>query len=149
YTANLTTAQNWDQGDIRADHQFSASDTFFARWSIQNTTTVTPNTFPPTQLPGISGPIALGNEDSFAGDDYEPTQQGVMDYVHVFSPRLINDMRGGYNRYVVLNMPQGFQPGLNLGNKLGIANSNSEPLQGMFPVISPSNYAGIRQSRPV
>jgi hypothetical protein len=44
-------------------------------------------------------------------------------------------------------MPQGFQPGLNLGNKLGIANSNTEPLQAMFPVISPSNYEGIGQSR--
>jgi hypothetical protein len=35
YTSNMTQTQNWDQGDIRVDHNFTSNDTFFTRYSIQ------------------------------------------------------------------------------------------------------------------
>src|SRR5262249_9711405 len=40
YRTNLSQTQNWNQGDVRMDHQFTANDTFFARWSIQLTETI-------------------------------------------------------------------------------------------------------------
>lgn len=147
YTANIIQTQSWDQGDIRIDHQFSPNDTFFSRWSRQVTTTTIPNTYPPTTLPGISQPIALGNEDSFAGTDVQGAQQAVASYVHIFSPRLLNEARLGFNRFAVNYVPEGAAPGLNLGNSFGIPNSNTAPLQTAFPVVSPSNYEGIGQSR--
>jgi hypothetical protein len=147
YTSNMIQTQQWDQGDIRIDHQFSASDAFFGRWSRQVTTTVIPNTYPATTLPGISQPIALGNEDSFAGSDVQGAQQGVVSYVHVFSPRLLNEARVGVNRFTVNYVAEGAVAGLDLGNNFGIPNSNDQPQQTAFPVVSPANYEGIGQSR--
>ncbi len=147
YTSNMIQTQQWDQGDIRIDHQFSATDTLFGRWSRQVTTTVIPSTYPATTLPGISQPVALGNEDSFAGTDVQGAQQGVVSYVHVFSPRLLNEARVGVNRFTVNYVAEGAVAGLDLGNNFGIANSNTQPLQTAFPVVSPANYEGIGQSR--
>ncbi|MGH9666090.1 MAG: TonB-dependent receptor domain-containing protein, partial [Bryobacteraceae bacterium] len=98
-------------------------------------------------LPGISQPVALGNEDSFAGADVQGAQQAVASYVHIFSPRLLNEARHGFNRFAVNYLPEGAAPGLNLGNSFGIPNSNTAPLQTAFPVVSPANYEGIGQSR--
>jgi len=51
YLSNLAQQQNWDQGDVRVDHQFSTSDNFFARWSIQHTSTIQPNNYPAYRSP--------------------------------------------------------------------------------------------------
>lgn len=51
YLANLVQHQNWNQGDVRVDHQVSTKDNFFARWSVQNTETIVPSSFPATNIP--------------------------------------------------------------------------------------------------
>ncbi|HXB72562.1 MAG TPA: TonB-dependent receptor [Candidatus Acidoferrales bacterium] len=147
YLANLTQTQSWNQGDVRIDHQFTSSDNFFARWSFQRTSTFVPNTFPAVQLAGIAAPIKLGNEDSFAGTSFSPDQHAVADYVHIFSPRLVNDLRVGFTRFVLDYTAEGFAPDLALGNKLGVPNANTNPLQEMIPIFSPANFTGIGQSR--
>ncbi len=147
YTSNTTQSQNWDQGDIRIDQQITTNDSFFARWSVQHTTTVVPNTYPATTLPGISQPISLGNEDSFAGTSSTPDQQAVANYIHIFSPRLVNELKAGFNRFKLDYSQQGVTQGSDFGNKFGIPNANSAPQQGGFPIVSPANYEGIGQSR--
>ena len=147
YVSNMTQRQNWNQGDVRVDHQFTPADTFFARWAIQQTETIVPNTFPAVSIPGLPQPVSLGNEDSFAGPSFSPVQHAVADYVHIFSPRLINDFRVGFNRFVLDYTAEGYAPGLGLGNKLGVPNANVTPNEQMIPIFSPANYAGIGQSR--
>ena len=147
YTSNMLQTQQWDQGDVRVDQQITPNDSFFARWSTQYTTTVIPPTYPPTSLPGISRPIALGNEDSFAGASFTPDQQAAASYIHIFSPKLVNELRVGFNRFHLAYTLQGASPGTDYGNSFGIANSNSVPQQTGFPIISPANYEGIGQSR--
>src|SRR5579884_496724 len=147
YVSNMTQQQNWDQGDIRVDHQFTSSDTFFARYSIQKTDTIVPSTFPPTTIAGIPHPVSLGNEDSFAGTSSTPVQQTVASYTHIFGPRLINDLRAGFNRFRVDYTLQGTTPTEKLGEELGVANANPNAQQTGVPIVSPSNYAGIGQSR--
>lgn len=147
YVANLTQLQNWDQGDVRVDHQFTSSDTFFARYSIQKTNTVVPNTFPPATVAGIGRPIQLGNEDSFAGVSSTPVQHVVAAYDHIFGPHLINDLRIGFNRFRVDYTQAGATPNEPLGVELGVPNANPNALQTAVPIFSPANYAGIGQSR--
>ena len=88
------------------------SNNFFARWAFQRTSTFTPNTFPAVQIAGISTPVKLGNEDSFAGTSFSPDQHAVADYVHVFSPSLVNDLRVGFTRFLLDYTQEGFAPGL-------------------------------------
>ncbi len=147
YLANLSQVQTWDQGDVRFDHQFTSNDTFFARYSIQKTDTTVPNTFPPSTVAGIPHPIQLGNEDSFAGVSSTPVQQAVASYTHVFGPRLINDLRVGFNRFRVDYTQAGATPNEPLGVLLGVPNANPNANQTAVPIFSPSNYTGIGQSR--
>ncbi|MCU1329821.1 MAG: Cna domain protein [Bryobacterales bacterium] len=99
YLANIVQHQKWNQGDIRVDHQASSKDSFFARYSIQNTETQIPSTFPAVTLPGLTRPINLGSEDSFAGTAFQPAQHAVFSYVRVISPKIVNEFRMGYNRF--------------------------------------------------
>jgi hypothetical protein len=147
YLANLVQHQAWNQGDVRVDHQISPKDNFFARWSIQNTETRVPSTFPPVTIPGISQPISLGNEDSFAGTSFQPAQHAVASYVRVISPRVVNEFRAGFNRFRVDYLADQFAPGAGLGNQFGIVNSNVTPNEQNFPIFSPSSYIGIGQTR--
>ena len=147
YLANLVQKQSWNQGDVRVDHQVSSRDNFFARYSIQNTETVVPSTFPAVSIPGLSKPINLGSEDSFAGTAFQPAQHAVASYVRVISPRLVNEFRAGYSRFRADYTADQYEPGGGLGNKFGIANSNATPNEQNFPIFSPSNYFGIGQTR--
>ena len=147
YLANLVQHQAWNQGDARVDHQASAKDNFFARWSIQNTETRVPSTFPPVTIPGLSQPVGLGDEGSFAGTSFQPAQHAVFSYVRVISPRIVNEFRVGFNRFRVDYLADQFAPGAALGNQLGIANSNVTPNEQNLPIFSPSNYFGIGQTR--
>ena len=147
YLANLTQRQDWNQGDVRIDHQASPNDTFFARWSIQNTETIVPSTFPAVSIPGLSIPVGLGDEGSFAGTASQPAQHAVFSYVRVISPRVVNEFRMGFNRFRVDYLADQFAPGAALGNELGLANSNVTPNEQNLPIVSPSNYFGIGQTR--
>jgi len=147
YLANLNLTQKWNQYDVRIDHQFSPNDNFFARYSNQKTDTTAPYTFPAVTIPGISGPVGIGNEDSFAGTASNPTQHIVASYVKVISPRLVNDLRVGFNRFVLDYVAEGAVEGGSLGNQLGVRNSNTHPQQSVLPIFSPANYTGIGHSR--
>ena len=147
FLANLNQKQDWSQGDVRVDHQFTSNDTFFARWSIQHTTTFAPYTFPEVQIPGVPVKIGVGNEDSFAGPAFNPVQHAVANYTKVLSPRVINEFRAGFNRFVLDYTGDGFQPGQSLGNALGVRNANSHPLHTLFPIFSPAGYTGVGHSR--
>jgi len=147
YLANLIQHQNWDQGDARVDHQATPRDNFFARWSIQNTQTIVPSTYPATQIAGISQPVNLADEASFAGVSSAPTQHAVASYVHIFTPRLVNEFRAGFSRFRLDYTADQYQPGGALGNKLGVPNANVTPNEQNLPIFSPSSYIGIGQTR--
>jgi hypothetical protein len=147
YTSNMSQQQNWDQGDIRVDQNITSKDTFFARYSIQHTSTIVPPSYPLTSIPGISHPVPLGDEASFAGVSYQPVQHAAAAYTHIFTPTLINDFRAGFNRYRDDYTLAGTTPNEPLGVELGVANSNPNALQTGLPIFSPANYLGIGMSR--
>jgi hypothetical protein len=147
YLANLVQHQRWNQGDVRVDHQISPKDSFFARWSIQNTETRVPSSFPATTIPGISEPVNLADEGSFAGTSYQPAQHAVASYVRIINPSLVNEFRMGFNRYRLDYTADQFKPNGQLGNQLGVPNANVTPNEQNLPIFSPSSYIGIGQTR--
>ena len=90
-----TRTQDWNQFDVRVDHNQSQDNRFLARYSWSKTATTNPNTFPAVQLPGLSKAVGLGNEDTFAGTSGLVAQHAVLGWVHVFSPNLVLDTRVG------------------------------------------------------
>ena len=57
--------------------------------------------------------------------------------------RFIVDARFGYGRFNLHALKDGAQPGANLGEKLGVKNSNQGPFSYGLPIFSPSSYTGI------
>jgi hypothetical protein len=147
YSSNRVQTQSWNQGDIRIDHQISPKDLFFARYAIQNTQTTSPNTYPATTIAGLDKPVNLSDEASFAGTSYQPAQHFVASYTRIISSSVVNDLRVGFNRYKMDYAPSDYAPGAQLGNKLGVPNSNVTPREQNLPIFSPSGYLGIGQTR--
>lgn len=147
YSSNRVQTQSWNQGDIRIDHQITPKDLFFARYAIQNTQTTSPNTYPATTIAGLDKPVNLSDEASFAGTSYQPAKHFVASYTRIISPTVVNDFRVGFNRYKMDYAPSDYAPGAQLGNKLGVPNSNVTPREQNLPIFSPSGYLGIGQTR--
>jgi hypothetical protein len=78
-------SSNTDQGDIRVDQLISAKDNVYGRFSISKNFTPGVGSFP-----GFIG----GGSDAI-----DNSQQGVLSYIHIFSPKLVNEFRFGYIRH--------------------------------------------------
>jgi hypothetical protein len=146
-TTNPKTAQRWDLGDARLDYNLSPANQLFGRFSIQNTETIKPSTFAPTVIPGMSIPVSLGDESTFAGDSYLKNYQGVINWTHTFSPSLLLEGQMGYTRFNLNYTQDGASLGAQLGEKLGVRGSNQGPDSDGIPIFSPSGYTGIGQTR--
>ena len=81
-----------DQFDVRVDHRLGESDQLFARYSYF-TQTFAPVT-PFQEGSSLISSGTLGLEDTRA-------HQFVGNYIHVFSPRVINELRFGYTRRAI------------------------------------------------
>ncbi|MCB9386054.1 MAG: TonB-dependent receptor [Bryobacterales bacterium] len=139
--------QQWNQGDVRIDHNLNEKNAIFGRFSQQNTTTTRPATFLPTTVPGMMTPVALGNEDTFAGDSALKAYNVVGNWVHTFSPEWVLEARMGFNRFDLDFRQEGAIEGAKLGEELGVINSNQGPQADGIPIFSPSGYTGIGQTR--
>src|SRR5260221_322860 len=82
YFDGRTRSSNYDLFSTRVDHQFSAKDTFLARYSLTDSNAFAPNTFP--------GYGTLDNQRQMAG---------TVAYTHVFGPSTVNEFKFGYLRF--------------------------------------------------
>ena len=140
---NPVLGQQWDQGDFRVDYNIDSKNTFFARYSQQNTLTLPPSTFGLRSVPGLSTPVGLGNSTTYAGTSNLVAHHVVVAGTHVFSPTFILDARFGFGRFNLHGLKDGSEPGANLGEKLGVKNANQGPFSWGFPIFSPASYTGI------
>ena len=147
YSSNLLQSQNANSFDGRMDEQLTQKDLLFGRYSYQSTTNIAPSTYPVTTIPGISTPVHLSDEASFAGTSATPTSQTALGYTRVFTPTIVNDFRFGFSRYKLDYVPVDFVPNGGLGNQLGIPNSNVTPREQNITIFSPSTYLGVGQTR--
>jgi hypothetical protein len=140
---NPVLGQSWDQGDIRTDYNLNANTTVFGRFSRQDTLTLPPSTFGLRSIPGLSVPVGLGNSTTYAGSNNLVAYHAVASATHLFSPTFIVDARFGYGRFNLHALKDGAAAGANLGEKLGVKNSNDGPFSYGLPIFSPSSYTGI------
>jgi hypothetical protein len=147
YVAILKDVQRWDQGDGRIDWNWNERNVVFGRYSRQDTVTTRPSTFPNVNVPGLTEPVSLGNEDTFAGDSTLLAYNAVASWIHTFTPNLILETKMGFNRFNLDFRQEGATPGAQLGQKLGVPNSNQGPQSDGIPIVSPGGYFGIGQTR--
>jgi hypothetical protein len=109
--ANDVPQQNDNnQGNVRVDHRFGDSDNVFVRYSILDYIRTRFGTIPLT-----------GTLDDVRG------QNAALNWVHTFSPAVLNEMRIGFNRNRYLTPPEG-SVGENPARDLfGFANTTTDP----------------------
>ena len=114
-----------DSAMLRVDHRISEADSVYMRFSFDAAL---------SNVPLVEGGSYLNDRQQVAS---RPVN-GELDYLHVFSPRLVNDAKFGFNRgnvYTtnegVLNLPvaiavSGYTTLANNEFKIGVGNSFSE-----------------------
>ncbi|MCC6536315.1 MAG: TonB-dependent receptor [Bryobacterales bacterium] len=147
HTSSPKEAQRWNQVDGRVDYNINENNNLFARYSQQNTVTTRPSTFLNATIPGMDGTFGLGNEDTFAGDSSLKAFHSVLNWVRTWSPTFIMEAKVGFNRFDLVFLQEGAEPGAKLGEKLGIARANQGPNSDGLPIFSPAGYSGIGQTR--
>ncbi len=147
YTVAPKQSQNWNQADGRIDYNLSPSSFLFGRYSVQNTDTIRPATFAPAKVAGLSDPVSLSNEDTFAGTSAQKAYHTNLTYAKTITPALLMELKAGFQRFSLDFLAAGAEPGAKLGEKLGVKNSNQGPRADGLPIFSPSGYFGFGHTR--
>jgi hypothetical protein len=135
YVANPKKVSSLHRADGRVDHQLSAKDTLFGRYSIDRGLLRIPDTFN-TDIGGSPG--------SFGGDDDVKGQNLVGAWTRPFSPNQVFEFRYGYTQYDLALTPT------QLTNPLWQTipgRNNNDPYQPSAPIIEPSDRAGLGNAR--
>jgi len=136
--------------DVRVDHHFSNRDALFARHSINDVSTYTPGNLPDVSISGKT----FGSSNSpglVGGPGLERGQNVGLDYVHVFRPELLLELKVAYLRFANQGLTiNGANAGVELGFdscSLGTGycmNAASGGAQYGLPAVKvASPYAGL------
>jgi Carboxypeptidase regulatory-like domain/TonB dependent receptor len=127
FVFNPVQAINTDQFDVRVDHSFGQSMPTFVR--VSHTRNHLNN---PGELPGL----ALGAQGTLEGNTMQNNSTGVaIGITRVFSPTIVNDLRVGYARLEITQLP--FFGNDNVNAQYGIPGIPFVPgFTGGLPVLS-------------
>ena len=123
YLANPVLNQDRNNFDVRVDHSFSSKD-MFVRFSYEDQ----PSTIPPT----FPGTLADGG-GFFSGVEDNSYRSVALSETHIFSPRVVNEFRFGYNRIHPQRLQ--FNSDKDVSGQLGIPGVPFLPLNGGLPQI--------------
>ena len=133
FAATPTEVQFSHDYDARVDHQFNANNRIFGRFIYNNVYTNTPGSFPEVTVGGVTlNPSFIGSGLGFAKDvDYN----GLLNYVHIFNPNLLLELKAGYTRADNQSYPN--TVGLSPNEKFGQPNVNTSisDSTGLAPIV--------------
>ena len=122
------TAIDTTKGDVRVDHDLTASNRLMGRYSIADNTETDPNAFP-----------ALGRPDL-----QSRAQSAVLSDTHIFSPKWINTARFSYYRSLFYFGP--ILPGANINAAAGVQGFDNLTSVYGFPNINITGFASYSGS---
>ncbi len=125
---NLPLRQLTPDLDVKIDEYISAKDHFSTRYAYQN-----PNTISAGPWGDYGGPLPGSGTPGAEGHGTDRTQSFGINWVHVFSPTFLTEVRVGMNRYNNLATQAGY--GKNLSTQVGVPGLNFSPKSsGLFAV---------------
>lgn len=105
---NPVQSRNDDQFDVKVDHNVSAKNRLFLRYSLERT-----QRFLPATLPNGDAGFTFG-----AGTGLVRAQSVALNDTHTFTPHLLNEFRFGISRFNIT--VSSIDAGTNLAQKVGI-----------------------------
>ena len=132
WTGNLPNAVNEDSSLDRVDHNIGQNMRIFGRYAFQNVNNFSQST-------------------NLANTAYTTTRarNGAAGFTYIITPKLVNDLRFGFNWLVTQIVNQQYQTGQNsAGSALGIPGFTADVTSGQPGLVdmSISGYQGISQS---
>lgn len=101
FISSFNATQFAHVGDVRIDHHFSAQNSFYARYSLNNTDTLTPDALPVVNVAGLTvHPNGLNFNAGFPSTAYQRQQSISFSDVHILRPTLLLDLHAQLARYV-------------------------------------------------
>jgi len=124
--------------DVRVDHNFSASDNMFARFSYDQAGSI---------VPGGGGPGSFAESNAFGSN------QGILNHgrnvavaeTHIFSPTLVNQFSVGYNRIFNYITSQG--TGTCTAAEIGIPGANLNCTGGLGTCVDGGTSCGLTSTQ--
>jgi hypothetical protein len=126
FLANPVKEFNQNYVNARIDHTLSQSDSLFGRVTLDHATQFYPYAFD------------YGRAGTYSTIDYLTKARNIaLSETHIFSPRLLNQLTGGYNYVINLMTPIG--EGQNLAQQFGIPGANlGDPENSTLPQFNPA-----------
>ena len=134
FNQNVTKTYNSTTYDARVDHRFSDKDSAFFRFSYNPTFNSQPSLFSP-----VNGITAGGG--IYPGPSNADSQSYMADFVHIFSPTLVMELKGGFTRLNLLTASP--DVGSNVAaDKFGMPNTDVNANITGLPAIQLSGMVG-------
>ena len=137
YSGNVNNQYFAKTIDLRIDHRFSDKDSMFGRFTYNPTTTVYPTLYPQVKLDGIT--VNPGN-GIYPGNSTEDSQAYMLDYIHIFSPTLVMELKDGFTRLNIATLSA--NQGTNLSDKFGIPGADVNKYVSGLLNVNINGYAG-------
>jgi hypothetical protein len=123
---NYASAPNQTQystsTDDRIDHSFNDKNSIFVRFGYNPVNTVVPGPLPATQLDGAT---VFPNGGTYSGPSSTKATNIQANYIHIFTPKLVLELKAGYTRINILTNPPNH--GVDFATKLGFVNDYHTP----------------------
>lgn len=137
YTGNVNNQYYSKAIDGRIDHHFNEANSIFGRFTYNPTTTVFPTLYPPVKVDGVL--VNPGN-GIYPGNSTENSQAYMLDYVHIFSPTLVMELKEGFMRLNIATLSA--NQGTNLSNLFGIPGADVNKYVSGLMNVSINGYTG-------
>ncbi len=140
YVGSQNKTQFSDTFDVRVDHQITASDLAYVRFTYNNVRTFFPGVFPAAQIGGVTVEPG-GNAGQFPGTATSLAYSGQINYVHTFTANLLNEAKLGYTH--ISDQAQPLSIGTNPNTAVGQPNVNISATMSALAPITVVGYSGL------
>jgi hypothetical protein len=137
YSGNVNNQYFSKSIDLRIDHRFSDKDSMFGRFTYNPTTTVYPTLYPQVKDDGVL--VNPGN-GIYPGNSTENSQAYMLDYIHIFSPTLVMELKDGFTRLNIATLSA--NQGTNLSTLFGIPGADVNKYVSGLMNVSINGYTG-------
>ena len=141
YASTTLRTQNSSTADIRIDHRLNENNSLFVRYSYNDVETFTPSACDATPdgiQPGCGGGLA------FPGTNNTKAHGTQVNYVRVFSPSLLSEVKGGYLKADIESLPLNY--GSNLSRTFGIPGVNFDEVTSGLALMTLTGYSALGDS---
>jgi hypothetical protein len=145
FSGQTIRTQDSDSTDLKVDHRFTQNNTLAVRYSYNGVNTFTPGLCPTVAVSGtvidpscVTG--GVGAAGQFPGPNLTDVHAGQGNYVRVFSPTLVGELRGGYLKLDIAST--GPNEGTNASTIMGLPGANLPQYPGRATGLSSITFNG-------